>query len=105
MSDYWIYEDMTVHTENQPRAYIWASIFWEARQLVGPRTLDKMAADAWLATVAATDDSTARPGRKPDRLTYQEVEERFVRHMLDSEEGQSLRDLLTRRAVLQTKGQ
>jgi hypothetical protein len=100
-----IQRDGTPSPENQPRAYIWASIFWEARQLIGSRTVDKMAADAWLATVAAADDSTARPGRKPDGLTYQDAEEWFVRHLLDSEEGQSLRDLLTRRRVLQTTGQ
>ncbi len=90
---------------NQPRAYIWASIFWAARQLLSPSIVDQLMASAWLATVRAADDLD-RPGLlRP--ATYRTTEKQFVMHLLDPlpvnlrpPEVQSLRDLLSRRRVL-----
>jgi tetratricopeptide (TPR) repeat protein len=90
---------------NQPRSYIWASIFWEARQLLSPSIVDHLVAAGWLATVRAAADLN-RPGL-PRPATYRVTETQFVGHLLDPlpvnlrpPEVQSLRDLLSRRRVL-----
>ena len=92
--------------DNQPRAYIWASIFWEARQFIEPRSEDKILADAWLEVVTEASGSSV-PRRKPHRLSYRAVEKQFVECMyglaharLQPEGGQALAELLIRRRVL-----
>jgi len=90
---------------NQPRAFIWASIFWQARQLIDARVEDKIIAAAWLATIGAASDGMTRPSQQPRRVTYPVIEEWFVRHLLSlapSEDGQSLGDLFIQRGVLKT---
>jgi hypothetical protein len=84
---------------SQDRAFIWASIFWEARQLGDPGAEDKMVAAAWLATVAASQQKR--------QVTYRAVEELFAQQLLGlapsclaSEQCQSLTALLRRRGVL-----
>jgi hypothetical protein len=91
---------------NQPRAFIWASIFWQARQLMDPRVEDKLIADAWLETIAAAGKSS-RPADKPHRLGYRAIEDQFIQRMyglaragLQPEQSQALAELLIRRRVL-----
>jgi hypothetical protein len=94
---------------SQERGYIWASIFWAARQLAAGEVQDKLVAAAWLATVAAAGDNGPRSSQQPRRVTYGFIEQRFVQQLLGlapsflaSEECQALSDLLKRRGVLKT---
>jgi hypothetical protein len=94
---------------NQPRAFIWASIFWEARQLLNPQVEDKLLADAWLETITTAGGSSTLTG-KPNRLDYRAIEDQFIPRMygsaqvsLQPEESQALTELLIRRRVLTAK--
>lgn len=96
----------TPSPENQPRAYIWASIFLEAQQLMDPRAEDKLIAAAWLETLTA-DSKTNPPADKPRRVSYRTIEDRFIQRMyglapayLAPEDRQALAELLVRRRVL-----
>jgi hypothetical protein len=91
--------------DNQPRAYIWASIFWEARQLMDPRVEDKLLADAWLEVVKAASGSSP-PSDKRHRPSYHAIEGQFIQRMyglayasLQPEGSHALAELLMRRRV------
>lgn len=98
----------TPSRENQARAYIWASIFWEARQLIDdPRVEDKLIAAAWLETIPAASKTNTRPPGEPHRVSYRVIEDRFIQRMLGlaptylpSKHSQALAELLIRRRVL-----
>lgn len=96
----------TPSPEDQPRAYIWASIFWEARQLMDTRLVDKLIADAWFETIAAAS-KISRPPDKGHRLSYRTFEDQFIQRMhglaqtlLQPEDTRALAELLIRRRVL-----
>ena len=95
---------------NQRRAYIWASIFWEMRQVLGGPVQDQLAAAGWLATVRAASDGNLLLVQSP-QATYHAAEEYFVGCLLDllpgdlpASESQSVREVLTRRRVLTSAG-
>ena len=91
---------------NQRRAYIWASIFWQARNLLGETIVDHLVVDAWLATVRSAGDAALRLNQS-GQAAYRATEKRFVSHLLELLTAeveplrvQSFRDILFRRRVL-----
>ncbi len=95
---------------NQRRAYIWASIFWEMRQVLSGPVQDQVVAAAWLATIRAADDGNLLLNQSA-QVTYRVAEEYFVGRLLyllpadlPAPELQSVREILTRRRVLTSTG-
>lgn len=92
---------------NQRRAFIWAGILWEARQLLGQPVIDRLVGGAWLAMARSAADQSAWLD-EPRQAAYQATEERFVRNLFDllptelsAGQVNAFRDFLVRRRVLE----
>jgi hypothetical protein len=82
---------------NQGRAYVWASIFWELRQLLSQAAADGALASAWLATVRAGGDGA---DLQDYETAYRSLEMQFALTLLDSVEQGDAASVTAVRACL-----
>ncbi len=68
---------------NQGRAYVWASIFWELRQLLSQAIADGALASAWLATVRGGVDAAILQDYE---TAYRSLEMQFALSLLEAVE-------------------